>query len=719
MELWNLSARTQPFTVQLTRVIVSLAWTLILISFASCSVGDFIGAYFNTYYNAQRLFSEAEEELSKQTGPTQTGKPFLAPFVVQAGTKTKLTSVIEKCSKLLQYHPESNLVDDALMMIGKSYYYQNEHQKGERKFRELIEGYPESDLAFEAELLLSYTFYRMNDKPKATSLAKALADTTTLEEPGIAAKASALLGEIERENENYDEAISHYQKAAELGDSAEDQTESYMKLAELYSLVGDNQKALEAYEHAEESSANYSSKYHALMGQARKLYELGHFDASLKLLEDLRSNSNNKDFFGEIELEIGNASTAMNDPESAIAQYKYVDTTYARTEAAANSYYQLGHLYETMLFQYDSARITYNKGKTEFPQALITQSLVSRSEYLNKYYAYKKELARYDSIRTLILNPSVEATPVQHGAPEDSSTVVTDTVATNPVAPVADSSAIVSDSTHKGFQPKPLTVPLPPLETVDSLLAYYKTELGGLFYSTIGVMDSAEAWYRRLVIDHPYSKLVPRALFTLAQIYAQDTTVAQSKSDSLHNEIVNLFPNSEFAVESRRILGQSPRVKKKDEAESAYARAEELMDAGNNRAAIDTFASIVDRYPSSPLAPKAQYAVGWLYEHMNSHLDSAIVSFQKLVRLYPTSQYTLLVQSKLSEVDAHRRALEQSEKDTTTQNDSLSATPVGKEIPGMQEEPVREEGQSEVKSLGGQSVSGTPEKNPERKPRPR
>jgi len=104
---------------------------------------------------------------------------------------------------------------------------------------------------------------------------------------------------------------------------------------------------------------------------------------------------------------------------------------------------------------------------------------------------------------------------------------------------------------------------------------------------------------------------------------------------------------------------------------------------------------------------------------MNSHLDSAIVNFQKLVRLYPNSQYTLLVRSKLSEVDAHRHALEQSEKDSTTQNDSLSATPVGKEIPGMQEKPVREEGQSEVKSLGGQSVSGTPEENPERKPRPR
>ena len=424
-----MSVRTQPFTAQFTRVIVSLAWTLILISLAGCSVGDFIGAYFNTYYNAQRLFSEAEEELSKQSATRQTEKVFLAPIAVPAATKTKLTSVIEKCSKLLQYHPESELVDDALMMIGKSYYYQNEHQKAERKFREILDGYPGSDLAFEAKLLLSYTLYRMNDMAKAANVAKELVDTTKLEEPDIAANASVLLAEIERENENYEEAISHYQKAAELGESADGRTDSYMKLAELYSLKGDDKSALEAYRRAEESSTSYSSKYQARMGQARKLSKLGNFEAGFELLDDLRSNSNNKDFFGEIELEIGNVFKTMNDVEAAIAQYVYVDTTYARTEASANSYYQLGHLYETILVQYDSARIAYNKGKTEFPQARITESLVYRSEYLNKYYTFQKEISKYDSLRALILNPPVITTPAQNENSTDSSAATSDTSA--------------------------------------------------------------------------------------------------------------------------------------------------------------------------------------------------------------------------------------------------------------------------------------------------
>ncbi len=91
-------------------------------------IGDFVGAYFNTYYNAQKAFREAEDEVWNQPDlkVQGAGKNYLAVFNVSQNTRTKFSSVIEKCSKLLEYHPESNLVDDALMMIGKSYFYQND-----------------------------------------------------------------------------------------------------------------------------------------------------------------------------------------------------------------------------------------------------------------------------------------------------------------------------------------------------------------------------------------------------------------------------------------------------------------------------------------------------------------------------------------------------------------------------------------------------------------
>ncbi len=100
-------------------------------------------SYFNTYYNAQRLYGEAEDEVWSLPDLQKMGRNYyLAQFNISQTTRGKFTQVVEKCSKLLQYHPNSSFVDDALIMIGMSYFYEGENLQAERKFRELIDGYP-------------------------------------------------------------------------------------------------------------------------------------------------------------------------------------------------------------------------------------------------------------------------------------------------------------------------------------------------------------------------------------------------------------------------------------------------------------------------------------------------------------------------------------------------------------------------------------------------
>ena len=167
---------THRFGSILRPFLVISAFLALTVVMPGCGIGSFIGAYFNTYYNAERPFKEAVDEVMSQRENKSADKTFGFTFVVQQSTKAKFTSVVEKCSKLLQYHSESNLVDDALLMIGKSYYYQNDYQQAERKFKELLEQFPNSSLSFECELLLGYCYYMMNDKPKSSGVAKVLLD---------------------------------------------------------------------------------------------------------------------------------------------------------------------------------------------------------------------------------------------------------------------------------------------------------------------------------------------------------------------------------------------------------------------------------------------------------------------------------------------------------------------------------------------------------------
>lgn len=643
--------------------------TIVLLS--GCVVGDFVGAYFNTYYNAQKAFTEAEQEVLNPAGAQGAApaaeRPYLAPFDVPAQTKTKFATVIEKCSKLLQYHPESKLVDDALLMIGKSYYYQNEHQAAERKFTELLTTFPESGLRFETKLLLAQTMYRRGDKEGALSTAREVLDEAKKEdEQVIVARAANLLGHIAEENSNLEEALASYQVVAELAETAGERAAAYRAIANIRIAQSNVVAAFEAYKSSAEASDDFVGVYWGEMGQARMLSRLGKHEEALALLSSLIKNTNYRDFFGEIDLALANAYRDAEDYPSAEAQYRYVDTAYARTEVAAKSYFALGQLYETKLFDYDSARVAYEKGKGEFPQAPITVELMKRSELMHRYKEYRSDLATSDSLRAYIATQAREETA---GADSLKKRVKRDTTLTD--------STLAFKKPDSLAQTAP-SIPPPPIDTVMARLAYTKSELASLFYSGLGIVDSATYWYRRLLEDHPNSGLAARALFTLAQIYRTDSTVSPSRVDSLNSEIVKRFPESEFAVEARRHLKLPETKKESDDVEGKYLRAEALTKNGEIGAALKSLKEIAERDSTSPFAAKAQYTVGWIYENLRPNADSSIANYQRLVKRFPSSQYVALVQPKLAEVEsARQKQLQEAQRDSLKHQATTSDSAAG------------------------------------------
>lgn len=594
---------------------------------------EFVGAYFNTYYNAQRLFSEAEAEVFAQSDARAGGRSYLVPFAIQAATRTKFVSVIEKGSKLLQYHPDSKLVDDALLMIGKSYFYSDEDQKAERKFRELIDGYPDGGLASEARLLLACGKYRMNMKNEAKAAARLVVEEAEKKgEDEFLARAYTLLAQLEFEEKNYGPAADLYKKAAEYGSESEERSVSHLLVADMYQRMEKYHDAELAFSRAEKASGVYSGEYRGRIGLLRMKAKQGQYDAAIDGLRQLRSNSNNREFYGEIDLEVANTYRASGDLPSALNYYNYVDTMYTRTENAAKSYFAKGEIYEKSLYQYDSAVVAYSRGRSEFPQGEIQQQLTMRADYLGRYFLYRGEVARYDSIKGRILFP-VDST----ARPADSVTTMTG----------------AGDSVRVAVVQKPLL----PLDTVNTRLASNKSEIAGLFYATIGLPDSAERWYRRVIVEHPGSPYVPRALFTLAQIYSRDSVSTNPTADSLYRNLIAGYPESDFSAEARRILKLPPHQKKGDEAEGLYIRAEKLMLAGSAETAVDSFKTVVQRYPSSSYSSRALYATGWLYENQLNIPDSALANYERLAMLYPTSPLAVTVQPRLAGVRLEKAAI--------------------------------------------------------------
>jgi TolA-binding protein len=610
---------------------------------------DSLTSYFNTYYNAGRIFDEAEKEMWDLPDTRYSGQNYLAIDHCPPPTKVKFNSVIEKCSKILFDSPNSNLVDDALMMIGTSYYYMGEHQRAERKFNELIEGNPESGLVLEARMMLAYTYYKAKSTVLATETAVSLERLAREDGDGqIQAKALAILAELDIDAENYDSAVNRLIESSKLEGNRDQRATLFLKMGDLLDQAGDYERAEEAYEEAASSSSQHVGEYEGYLGAARMLAKQGDSDGALDELDDLRYNDNYREFFPDIHLEIGNVLRDANDLDQALEMYGYVDTAYARTEPAANAVFETGRIYEERLGLYDSARVTYTRGRRVFPQAEITKEILRRSTYMDRYFKTLEEILEYDSLRTAILNP-VEPPPPEVDE-EDTSASAADSLAAQPQGPVLS------------------------LDSVKTLLAGSRSEMGGLFFNTINVPDSARYWYTLVVEEHPESRYGSLALFAIAQLQSRDSTAPPGIADSLYRQVVEQYPGTVFAQEARRILGMPPGMLTSDPGESLYADAEQSYLNGDFTSAIQSYSSIVDQYPESAFSPKAQYAIGYIYEYSLEMPDSAVANYEKLVAMYPGTEYAQRVRPKLLEVEAVRlAAAARLDSIAAAQADSLAA----------------------------------------------
>lgn len=94
-------------------------------------------AYYNTFYNARSSYRDGLK-LKDQDQKTQA--------------KAKFDKAIEKSALVIKHWPKSRWVDDALFLVGASYYQEGQYAKAIREFDQLSLAFPNSGLVPESEL---------------------------------------------------------------------------------------------------------------------------------------------------------------------------------------------------------------------------------------------------------------------------------------------------------------------------------------------------------------------------------------------------------------------------------------------------------------------------------------------------------------------------------------------------------------------------------------
>lgn len=584
----------------------------------SCSVLDPVGgmisqgyentvSYFNAYYNAEKLFGEAEDEaltfrLAQRGQKAAPGTPLQT---VPANTRTKFTQVIDKCSSILSFHESSALVDDALLLIGKSYFYQGEYLKAERKFEELLAKYPEGPLTMETELWLLRSYAKNGKREEGLQLGEVLFAAATEDgEDDVAGQALLVMAELERPSDP-ERCMQHLSQAVRLLDDDLDCATAQAELGDVLRSLGRNEEAAEAYLAVPDITSDTYIRFYAIVSAARTYGSLKRYEDALELVEELLDDYSFAPHWNEIRFEVAEAKERLGWLDQAVVDYEYIDTTSARTEFGTRSAFRRGWILEHSYGNYTAAQAAYARASA-FTVAGVSPLAKQRETALGRHSALHRQMAVIDSILS--------------APPEE----VPDSVAKARPAPNPDSLAAQKVKAQFG--------------------------LAELFYSDLEVPDSAVYYYRLVLAAPPDTGRTPRVLYIMADL--SRTQNLGMSPDSLYQVIMRDYPTSPYALASQDALGIPREKPVEDPARALYVDAESLLEQGNYPDAIAAFEQIIELHPTSDYAARSRYAIGWMYEYVLALPDSALSQYKTLVADYGSSSFASRVRPKVAPEEA-------------------------------------------------------------------
>ncbi len=585
-----------------------------LLTFSGCATYRNATAYFNTYYNASKLYDEAVADMMKSP---QAGRDsnYFAPYKLPQPVIAKFERVIEKGSRVIQFHGESGYVEDAILMIGRSYLFQNETESAAAKFRELLDNFPESDQRVVARLWLARALYQGGNEDEAVAVAKELsapADGSDAPEvPG-----DVILEAVMLEAQIYSDRGDFAQAAEALGRSVAMDGEDRLKaiaqyqLGAVYEETGDYVRAAEAFGLVGEYNPTPSMNFNARLRRGVMLSLAGSPDGALETFDEVIAWRLEPYQFALVDLEIANAYWEKGDSAAAFTLFEIIDSTYKNTDASARSYFKRGEILEKQYRDLPGARKFFEKAKSEFPASAITPRAVARFASLERYFKTADGLSKDDSTLRNHLNPDTLGSPadtsahVAGGLP-DTSTGAVRFNWTGPEDFAADS--VIPETVNRA----------PPTMTASDNLS----------------MRSIRSRPRHLVQDPDYpDEGSPDG--EGASPEPADAALAGNAVAKEGNQSAAAKPGKPAAQTPLPPDGLRMRI-----AEGHYELGGIfLLDLDLPDSALVHYETLVGKYPESPLVPKALYAMSEAYRIFD---DSVAVDslYDKLLTRYPETEY--------------------------------------------------------------------------------
>jgi tetratricopeptide (TPR) repeat protein len=346
-------------------------------------------AHYNAYFNGNEAFKEGVNTLAK-TSKDNYNK--ILP-VFQYGSKVEAQSqnhlfdrAIEKASIVIQRHSiyikrveHVKWIDDAYLLIGKSYLYKQDLELAAQTFAFIRERYKNNPIVYDAVLnqVRAYTLLNRFDDGKAL---------IALVEKKIERKQSnrkiekffpLVMADYYLQQEAYGQAIEHLEAAYRLNKTKKIRTRVSFILAQVYQKTGNLGRATEyyqknlgfnpVYEMAFASKINIARCYDAAAGDSRDIK---------KTLAKMLRDDKNKEFRDQIYYALAEVHLKERNDTAAIKNLRLsAQTSVSDDYQKGISYLKLGDIYYGYP-EYKPAQMFYDSAVQFLPKDYPNYSLI-------------------------------------------------------------------------------------------------------------------------------------------------------------------------------------------------------------------------------------------------------------------------------------------------------------------------------------------------------
>ncbi len=507
-------------------------------------------AYFNTLYNAQQYFADAEKIRLEKEGD-----------IVPIAAIDKYTKTIQKCKKSLEDYPDSKWKLETYLLMGKATFYKNDFDTA-LDYLKIVLNQGNANQIIEGQYWQALCKWKKGNSKTATDELNRLILIGAKDR--IKAKCHLALSDIALEESKTELALAHLEDGAKITKDRIQRGVIYARLAELAYQKENYDVASSAYSQVISNSLAKEKIEHAHL-QILKIHRINQkYRSASRKIKSMLSDDKFKNISGNLELELSRLYIQQGDINEAITRLETITNDRRKSPISAEAFYILGDLHVTNRWEPKKALEYFSQVQKEF----------SKSPFKARSNAKTNSISDYLKTKDLLTN-------ITEGTSSDSS-ISSDLIGIDSL------NAINNDS----------------LQQFDRAEIIYR--LADLEVFTFNRFDQGVKLFNQVINGYKNSPYRPKSLFTLSLIYRNLNDTLMTKT--LENKLIEEYPKSDFAFYLNSDLNEL-----KGPEFYIFKDAEQNWDVDPN-SSMDSLRKIIKKYPQSELSKSAAYFLGFNYD---------------------------------------------------------------------------------------------------------